>query len=109
MLSEIYLPTAQRMLQRQITAVLGIHHEPLFADVLFHAGIAAAEVVFIPQTAEYSPNGVALLARNFAVILQPFVNHGNEISQHRLTRWLGIRQIVLTPVKLVGVLLDGFK
>src|SRR5574344_869896 len=81
----------------------------LTLDVFFYTGIAAAEVVFIPQTAEYSPNGVALLARNFAVILQPFVNHGNEISQHRITRWLGIRQIVLTPVKLVGVLLDGFK
>ncbi|MPN47129.1 hypothetical protein SDC9_194729 [bioreactor metagenome] len=109
MLSEIYLPTAQRMLQRQITTVLGIHHKPLFADVLFYAGIAAAETVLIPQTAENPPNGVPLLARDLTVGFQPFINYGNEISQHRIARWLGIRQIVLAPVELVGVLLDGLE
>ena len=66
-------------------------------------------MVLIPQAAEDSPNGVALLARDFAVGLQPFVNYGNEISQHRIARWLGIRQIVLAPVKLVGVLLDSLE
>lgn len=83
MLSEVHLATAQCVFKRQIAAVFGIHDEPLFADILFHAGIAAAKVLLIPQTAEYPPYGVALLARDFAVILQPFVNHWNEIFQHR--------------------------
>ena len=61
------------------------------------------------QPVEHARGGVPLLARDLAVILQPFINHGNEIPQHRITFWLGIRQIVLTPVQLVCVLLDSLK
>ena len=91
MLAKIHLSAAQRVLQRQIPAVLRVHHETLFADILLYAGIAAAKAVLIPQATEDPLYGVALLARNFAVSFQPFVDYGNEISQHRIAFWLGIR------------------
>lgn len=50
-----------------------------------------------------------LLSWNLAVCFQPAVHNGNELTQHRITRWLSIREIVRVPVSLLGVFLDSFK
>ncbi len=52
---------------------------------------------------------MALFPGGLSVLLQPFINDGDEVLQHRIALWLNIRQIVLAPVFLVGVLADSLK
>lgn len=52
---------------------------------------------------------MVLFSGGLSVLLQPFINDGDEVLQHRIALWLNIRQIVLAPVFLVGVLSDCLK
>ena len=52
---------------------------------------------------------MALFPGGLSVLLQPSINDGDEVLQHRIAPWLNIRQIVLAPVFLVGVLADSLK
>ena len=52
---------------------------------------------------------MALFPGGLSVLLQPFINDGDEVLQHRIALWLNIRQIVLAPVFLVGILADSLK
>lgn len=65
--------------------------------------------MLIAQTMVNPHYCMALFPGGLSVLLQPFVNNGDEVLQHRIALRLNIRQIVLTPVFLVGVLADSLK
>lgn len=108
-LPEVYLPASGNALQRQETYVWDFHHILLLTNIPLHAGVAACEAVLISQAAEKPPSGVPLFSWNLAICFQPAVCNGNEITQHRITRWLSIREVVLALVIFPGVFLDSLK
>lgn len=77
--------------------------------ILLHGGIAASKPMLITQAVVNPHYCMALFPGGLSVLLQPFINDGDEVLQHRIALWLNIRQIVLAPVFLVGVLADSLK
>ena len=85
-------------------------HDVFFlANILFHGGVATSKLTLVTQAMVNPHYGMALLPRGLSVLFQPFVNDGNEVLQHQIALWLNIRQFVLSPVFLVGVLADSLK
>ena len=97
------------MVQREIPGTQGFHDELLLADILLHGRVAVGKTVLVTQAVVNPRCCTALLPGGLSVLLQPFVNDGNEVLRHRIALWLNIRQIVLAPVFLVGVLADSLK
>lgn len=65
--------------QREIPSTHGFHDEFLLADILLHSGAAAGKPTLVTQLGVNSHCCMALLPGGLSVLLQPFVNDGDEV------------------------------